>query len=123
MKSKLSQAVSVFSYQHQIYYKAEQELYQNPIIKTGSYATSVILNQLRVLFRLLNNSSAGQPISLCLQYLQVRLPRINPFPAVVRTIKVTVANSRIKSNSIIIKTMPIIRGTREIKRSGLTLSM
>jgi hypothetical protein len=45
---------------------------------------------------LLNNLSAGQPSSLCLQYLQVKVPRINPLPAVVNAI---IANKVIRIQS------------------------
>jgi len=66
---------------------------------------------------LLNNCSAEQPISLCLQYLHVRLARINPFPIVVKPINMIVAKSRIRLNLIIIKTIAIRSGTREINKS------
>ena len=40
-----------------------------------------ILDFIHLLPFLLNNFSAGQPISLCLQNLQAKEPRTNPFPA------------------------------------------
>jgi len=68
---------------------------------------------------LLNNLSAGQPDSLWLQYLQVKLPRINPFPIVVNPIIMITANKRVKSKLIIISTIPIMNGTRETNKSGI----
>jgi hypothetical protein len=67
----------------------------------------------------LNNFSAGQPISLCLQNLQVKLPRINWLPAVVNAINKIKANNRNGSNLIISKTIPAINGIRVTNKSGI----
>jgi hypothetical protein len=68
---------------------------------------------------LLNNLSAGQPNSLCLQYLQVKVPRINPLPAVANAIIANKVIRRSKSNLIMSNTIPMITGISETNKSGI----
>ena len=80
---------------------------------------SVVNQWTPVFYFLLNNCSAGHPISLCLQYLQVRLPRIKLFPVVDNTTISIAANNKMKLNLMIIITIAVRRGIRETSRSGI----
>jgi hypothetical protein len=67
---------------------------------------------------LLNNCSAGQPISLCLQNLQAKELRTKPFPA---EVSITNKTIRIKINQLklnINNTIPTTTGIIETKKSG-----
>jgi len=67
---------------------------------------------------LLNNCSAGQPISLCLQNLQAKEPRTKLFPAEVRIANNTI-NSRINQLKLNINNaLPTNKGIIETRKSG-----
>jgi hypothetical protein len=72
-----------------------------------------------IFYSLLNSLSAGQPNSLCLQYLQVNFPRINPLPTVVKIINNIIAISNIISNFVINKNIPIAIGINVTNKSGI----
>jgi hypothetical protein len=72
-----------------------------------------------IYFSLLNILSAGQFISLCLQYLQAREPRTSPLPVETNKNNKIISESNNQLKSIINLTIPIISGIIATSISGI----
>jgi hypothetical protein len=68
---------------------------------------------------LLNNCSAGQPSSFCLQYLQANEPLKNAFPPIESMTNTTIKTSISQVKSLIKIMIPPIRGKIMTRKSGI----
>ena len=77
------------------------------------------IHELDVWALLLNNCSAGQPSSFCLQYLQANEPLNKAFPHKESTVKITINTNISQVKSMIKAMIPPTRGKIRTKKSGI----